>query len=216
MIYLISDIHERQEFAGLNEYCKISGDEDLLIVLGDVGLGFKDDYENDKFTKFFLSIDKNIAILDGNHDNFAYLDSFPRENWNGGIVSRLSDKIVHLRRGNVYSIESMSFFVFGGCKSSPKWKEMGLWHDGEEPLEEEISFAHENLKKCSYKVDYILTHKYESSDNLGTVSPVLQKLTSAIEEKVEYKHWYAGHWHKNASLDSKHTFVFDKLITLKK
>ena len=214
MTYLISDLHGNMDFYGLQEYCRIAKDEDLLIVLGDVGLAFEESEENRIFTEKFLSIDKNIAIVDGNHDNFAYLNSFPREKWNGGIVSRLTEKIVHLRRGNVYGIGGSSFFVFGGCKSSPKWKECGLWHEGEEPSEEELAYAYDSLKKCGYSVDYILTHKYEQTPPRGTVSKHLQELTVFLEKNVRYRHWYAGHWHADECIDEKHTCVYDKLVPI--
>ena len=215
MIYLISDLHGSMDSCGLKEYCRIANNEDLLLVLGDIGLSFEESEENRTFTEKFLAIDKNIAIVDGNHDNFAYLNSFPREKWNGGIVSRLTKNIVHLRRGNIYKVDGKSFFVFGGCKSSPKWKESGLWYEGEEPCREELAYAYDNLRQCGYAVDYILTHKYEQMSPQDTVSKDLLNLTSFIEENVRYRHWYAGHWHTNQCVDEKHTFVYDELIDIK-
>ena len=32
-----------------------------------------------------------------------------------------------------------------------------------------------------------------------------------IEEKVEYKHWYAGHAHIDKQLDEKHSLVYENL-----
>ena len=126
MIYLISDIHGDKDFKGLKEYAANAGEEDLLIILGDVGLAFEQTEENRTFTQFFMGLQRPIAIVDGNHENFAFLNSFPQEEWNGGRVHRLSSHIVHLMRGNIYNLEEKSFFVFGGCKSSAKWAQMGL------------------------------------------------------------------------------------------
>ena len=50
MIYLISDIHGKLDFKGLNEYIEKAGDTDLLIVLGDVSLNFGNKEENKIFT----------------------------------------------------------------------------------------------------------------------------------------------------------------------
>ena len=121
MIYLISDIHGDKDFKGLKEYAANAGEEDLLIILGDVGLEFEKTERNREFTQFFLGLQKPIAIVDGNHENFAFLNSFPEEEWNGGRIHRLSPYIVHLMRGNIYCLEGKTFFVFGGCKSSAKW-----------------------------------------------------------------------------------------------
>lgn len=159
-----------------------------------------------------LSAEKNIAFLDGNHENFPFLRSFPEEHWHGGKVHRLTSHVVHLMRGNIYTLEGKTFFVFGGCKSSAKWKTMGLWYPGEEPAPEEIALSRENLARHRYKVDYILTHKYEQG--IGTVCPVLWELTKEWESTVQYSHWYYGHWHKNLQVDTKHSIVFDELTAV--
>lgn len=210
MIYFIADIHGDISFAGLNEYIQKATDDDLLIVLGDVGLNFEKTDENKRFTEQFLSVDKKIALIDGNHENFEYLNSFPEEDLYGGKVRRLTENIVLLKRGNIYNIENKTFFVFGGCKSSPKWKEKGLWYPGEEPSEDEIKLALKNFEKYNYTVDYILTHKYEETLGRGTVSADLQRLTEFIEANVRYDKWFSGHWHTEGKVDEKHFLVYDR------
>ena len=146
MIYLISDPHGGENTQGIERYLEICTDSDLLIILGDLGLNFEDTEKNRHFNKWFLSLNKPIAVIDGNHENHAYLNSFQSDKWCGGDVHRLSDTIVHLKRGNIYNISGQTFFVMGGCKSSAKWKEMGLWYDGEEPTVEELELAYDNLQ----------------------------------------------------------------------
>ena len=50
---------------------------DLLIVLGD--LGFTDTEENRAFDEYFLSLPYPVAVVDGNHENFDRLYSYPEE-----------------------------------------------------------------------------------------------------------------------------------------
>ena len=57
----------------------------MLIILGDVGLNFEKTKENKEFTEYFLSARKNIAFIDGNHENFEYLNSLPEEELNAPI-----------------------------------------------------------------------------------------------------------------------------------
>ena len=213
MIYFISDIHEDINFYGLQEYLKIATDDDLLIILGDVGLNFTDTEQNKTFTQKFLSINKNLAFIDGNHENFEYLNSYPMQSWNGGKVNRLTDKIVRLMRGNVYTIEGFKFFTFGGCKSSEKWKEQGLWHFGEEPTIKECDFAKENLKKHGNKVDFVLTHKYEV-EGMGTKSQLLFDLCRYIDQNVLFKKWISGHWHRVFNQDENHLYIYDSLLPI--
>jgi predicted phosphodiesterase len=213
MIYFISDVHEVINFIGLKRYLEIATENDLLIILGDVGLNFQDTKQNRLFTEQFLSIDKNIAFIEGNHENFAYLDNFPTEKWYGGTVNRLTDKIVRLIRGNIYKIDGYKFFTFGGCKSSKKWKEQGLWHFGEEPTLEQIDFAKNTLIQHANTVDFVLTHKYEIIGQ-GENSTLLVDLCKFIDQNVSYKKWLSGHWHREYSLDDKHIYLHENLRSI--
>ena len=101
MIYLLSDQHGGENIGELTKYLDTAGDDDLLIILGDVGVRFRDTEENRAFDELFLSSKKKIAFLDGNHENFDYIYSFPEEDWCGGRVHRLTENIVHLERGYI-------------------------------------------------------------------------------------------------------------------
>lgn len=212
MIYLLSDIHGDTEFKGLKDYLKIARKDDWLLILGDTGLMYAEKEDYREFTEFFLSIDKNIAFIDGNHENFDYLYSFPEEDWNGGRIHRLTQNIIHLKRGYIFEIQGKSFFTLGGCKSSAKWKEMGLWYPQEDPTEEEIKLALNNLKLYKNKVDFILTHRYDKPQ--ADPKPyTLAGITKYIDQNVDFKHWYAGHWHCT-QLNERHSTVYDQLIKL--
>lgn len=210
MIYLISDLHGGEKMNGIRRALELCNPEDLLMILGDVGLKFQDTEENRKFTEWFLSLKQPIAIVEGNHENHPYLNSFPKEEWCGGVVRRISESMVLLQRGNIYTIQGKTFFAMGGCKSSPKWKEAGLWFDGEEPTQEELSLAYRNLEKYNHRVDYILTHKYLNYAEQEPAPMTLEGLTKYIDQKVIFTHWYSGHWHKTKQIDPLHTVVCEE------
>ena len=214
MIYLLSDIHagETSAIDGLRRYFEIAGNDDILIILGDVGARFEDTDQNREFDELFLSSTKKIAFLDGNHENFAYINSFPEEDWSGGRVHRLTDNIVHLERGYVYEIEGKRFFTFGGCASSKIWREKGPWYPEESASKAELLRAYSTLSSVKEGIDYVLTHKYET-EGIGEDEELL-RLTEYIEKNVPYKHWYAGHWHEARERDEKHSFIFDALVSL--
>ena len=214
MIYLISDIHGDVNFKGLQDYLRIATEKDLLIVLGDICVNFENTQENAEFSKFFMSIKKNVAFIDGNHENFTYLNSFPIETWNGGVARRLTDNIVYLQRGNIYEIDGKTFFTFGGCKSSSVWVEKGLMYPEEAATVEQCEFAKDNLKKNNYSVDYILTHKREHPKSSIPHDENLYSLCEFIETNVDYKKWYFGHSHKKSVVDDKHEFIYDELTSL--
>ena len=80
------------------------------------------------------------------------------------------------------------------------------------PDEAEYKNALKNLKAYEFKVDYILTHtapndtvEYMSHMGRGIKSAVVEELPLNgflrwIEDSVEYKKWYFGHFHIDAEL----------------
>lgn len=94
MIWFLADLHGGRTADGLKKYQQLCQREDLLIILGDVELNFDSSEDNRRFSEYFTSLECNIAFVDGNHDNFDYLESLPVEDWNGGKVHRVTDRIV--------------------------------------------------------------------------------------------------------------------------
>ncbi len=211
MIYFASDMHAENRNA-LAEYEKIAKKGDLLIILGDLGIRFENTDENREFTEYFFSLKGDIALVEGNHENHPYINSHPVESWHGGLVHRLSDNVVHLIRGNVFEIEGETFLAMGGCKSSPIWKERGLYFEGEDPSEAEIKLAYENLERT--RVDYVLTHKYEWVDCSGAPRYSLEGLIHYLKCNADYKGWISGHWHGELHPCDKCITVYDRLVPL--
>ncbi len=216
MIYFLSDFHGGEATEGLRDYLTFCRPDDWLIVLGDVGLQFENTAANRAFTDWFLALTCRIAIVDGNHENNAFLASFPEEDWCGGKIHRLSPSIVHLQRGYIFDIEGKRFFVMGGCKSSAKWKEQGLWYAGECPDEAELRRGYASLQACGNAVDYVLTHAYWREEEMPTAlqPPTVEELITYIDEAVSFTHWYSGHRHWEGQLDEKHTVVYKTPVAL--
>lgn len=217
MIWLTSDLHGGQYMAGLEKYKSVCTANDWLLILGDTELYFRDTEANKRFSSYFESLKCNIAFLDGNHENFDYLHSLPEENWNGGRIHRVSENIVHLMRGSIFELEGKSFLTMGGCVSSQRWKDMGLWWPQEKPSADEINLAYKNLAGYGNRVDYVLTHKYRKEGVMPNPNAnpfTLDGFINYVEANITYQHWYSGHWHKTNFIDPKHTVVFDELISI--
>ena len=52
--------------------------------------------------------------MDGNHENFELLDDYPVSRWHGGKVHFIKESVIHLMRGQIYTIDGKTFFTFGG------------------------------------------------------------------------------------------------------
>ena len=228
MIHITGDTHGQHDFVKIRIFAyehKIAKKDDYLIITGDFG-AIWDEKTLKQDLKSYENLPFTVLFIDGNHENFALLNSFPVETWNGGKIHRISNNIIHLMRGQVYEIEGKTFFTFGGATSIDKIyrTENISWWKEELPSYSDMQEADENLKKVNYKVDYIITH---SCDERALYYPPLLNRTfqtdkypensmlSYFEENVEYKHWYFGHYHLDGNLTDKKTVLYNEIIEIK-
>ena len=101
------------------------------------------------------------------------------------------------------------------------------WWQQELPTESEMQEGLENLKREQYKVDYVITHcastriQHELEWNYGGGSigklyeeDCLTDYFEQLEDMLEYKKWYCGHYHVNRIMDQKHIVLFEEVIPL--
>ena len=101
------------------------------------------------------------------------------------------------------------------------------WWQQELPTESEMQEGLENLKRKKYKVDYVITHcastriqhELEWCYGGGSIGKLYEEdcLTDyfeQLEDMLEYKKWYCGHYHVNRIMDQKHIVLFEEIIPL--
>lgn len=96
------------------------------------------------------------------------------------------------------------------------------WWSQELPSKEEMDEGLCNLEKVHYKVDYVITHCCSSNlqqmlgNSKGMIfeADFLTDYLQNIEDKLEYKHWYFGHYHDDLSIDDKHTLLYYGIVEL--
>lgn len=224
MIYITGDTHGPIDIHKLNKrYFDDTNltKDDYLIICGDFGLVW-DKSPEEKFWLDWLN-KKNYTTLfiDGNHENFSILNSYPVETWNGGKVHRISDSVLHLMRGQVFTIDNRTFFTMGGAASVDKnWRTPGIsWWPEEMPSDEEYIEANLNLYNYENEVDYIITHTAPTSI-VSQLIPEIKppdRFTDFLEDikkSVKYKHWYFGHFHDDRDIDEKYTLLYHNIIPL--
>lgn len=197
---------------------------DYVIICGDFGLVWdKSDrqaYYQEELNK------KNFTTLwiDGNHENFDLINEYPVEEWNGGKVHKISHSIIHLMRGQVFTIEGKTFFTLGGAASIDKENRLPYisWWPEEVPSGAEMREAMANLETHNWKVDYILTHEcsrdiaeklYVHQVDLVT-DRGLKEFFDLIEDICTYDRWFFGHHHIDKIIDEKHTALYQEIIKL--
>lgn len=97
------------------------------------------------------------------------------------------------------------------------------WWPQELPAQEEMEEGLRNLRKVDYKVDYVITHCCSGSmQRILDSGPyrlfaedVLTDYLQEIEDKVEFKDWYFGHYHLDIRMDDRHMLLYESIIPLK-
>ena len=165
-------------------------------------------------------ITKNQGRIAFTGNCFTLLNKFPIQKWNGGKVHFINDSIIHLMRGQVFTIDGLKFFTMGGATSIDKHrrKEGVSWWKEEMPSRKEFDEAMDNLDRNNWKVDYVISHttsmRIMQERSYIKENNVLNKFFDMLEKELEYKHWYFGHFHNSVGIDDKHTMIYNEIIKL--
>ena len=121
MIYLTGDIHGNIDLKKLNmrnfPKQKELTRNDVLIILGDFGLNNKSIKKEKHYLDWLNSRNYTTLFVDGNHEEFPVLNSYPVVEAFGAKCHQLCDNVYHLMRGEIYHIDGKTFFVMGGAES---------------------------------------------------------------------------------------------------
>lgn len=224
MIYVTGDMHGEQERFSDPRLRKLKRG-DYLIVCGDFGFLWEGSAAERAFIRKLSKKKFTTLFIDGAHENFSVLDSYEVSKWNGGKVHLISDKVIHLMRGQIYEIDDQTIFTMGGGVSSDidLRFENEMWSEREVPSREELVEGVDNLEKYDANVDLVITHeppaKLKEFMTLKDKSEVgITGLNTYLEEMsgvVTFSHWYFGSLHIDKYIDKTHSCVFRNIVEAK-
>lgn len=193
MVYITGDTHGDYDIFKLRESKNLFKEGDTLIICGDFGaIWYPEDSEKryimeEKMTLgFYKSLPCDVCFIDGNHENYDRLYSFPVVDYKGGKAHKIADNVFHLMRGEIFTIENQTFLAMGGAashdiqdgvleKDDPRiieWMKDRFkmfrinhlsWWKEEVPSMEEREHCYENIEKHNFQVDVVLTHEAPAS-----------------------------------------------------
>lgn len=201
--------------------------DSLMIVLGDAGLNYYCD-ERDNRKKEFLKKNSGLIYfcIHGNHEQRPYLiPSYKTKEFCGGTVyyEPKYPNILFAKDGEVYDLNGTKCFVIGGAYSIDKAYRLkhggdAKWYSSEQPDDEIKSCVETKIAELGNKVDVVLTHtcplKYEPTEvflpwvDQSGVDKSTEEWLDRIEESLDYKKWYCGHYHTVKKID-KLQFMFE-------
>ena len=201
MIYVTGDMHgavsrfEEKQFAKLR-----SGD--ILIICGDFGFIWNGDGQEEKILQFMGRQKYKILFVDGCHENFDKLYSYPEDEWCGGRIHVINDNVFHLCRGQVFQIEEHSVFTMGG----------GFSPDADIRTSRGMRWWEEEMPTM-YEMEQAANTLYRHSNDLNNFNS-LTAFFDDLCDRVKYKHWFFGSMHKDRHISSKHTAVYLEVLPL--
>ena len=178
-----------------------------------------------------------VLFVDGNHDAHPTLRAIPRSELCGGEVGIVREEdgrhrgVYHLRRGEVYDIPdgegpSVRVFAMGGANSVDRERRTaGVdWWPEEVPSMLEIMHAEGRLRSAGWEVDYVVTHEASRAarrrarrEGLLPTPPHEDRLMAwfdRVEDRLSFRRWYMGHYHRDLDLDERHTILYHRLVRI--
>jgi hypothetical protein len=221
-VHVAGDVHcpiDIQKLNTLNwpEQKQLTKD-DLLIVLGDMGLVWAQDWDKEElyWAKWFTAKKCTVCYLDGNHENHPRLLALPVVDFHGGkagvVYSDKNGTIYHLKRGEIYDFGGNKVLVVGGATSWDKsYRAIGIsWWPEEELSKEDEENIIKNLELVDYKVDHILTHECPTNIAEQLMHCELRErgktvaMMDFIQRHVSRKSWHFGHHHTSRGFDGNY------------
>lgn len=222
MVYITGDIHGDPE--RIVQFCLSMKPRrsDTIIILGDVAANYTGGARDEWVKQTLEKLKLNILCIHGNHEmRPSTIASYKLKEWKGGLVwyEEAYPHLLFAKDGEIYTIDGKSYIAIGGAYSVDKLyrieRNYGWWAD-EQPSDEIKAYVESQIEKFK-AVDCVLSHtcpfKYEPREaflnfiDQSTVDDSTERWLDEIEEKLEYKLWFCGHWHIDKRIDKMH-FVF--------
>lgn len=211
MIYITGDTHGHFDKIGRFCHRMETTVNDVMIILGDAGINFHG-RPVDAFNKAYLAaLPVTIFAIHGNHEKRPEkLPYYHLTEWRGGqvYVEDAYPNILFAKDGEVFDLEGVKAIVMGGAYSVDKAYRLrhglGWWPD-EQPSDEIKRAVEKRLDEENWKIDVVLSHtvplKYEPVEvflpavDQSTVDKSTEQWLDGIEDRLDYKKWYCGHFH---------------------
>ena len=224
MFYITGDTHG--DFSRYHDFAERAQptENDTMVVLGDAGLNYYKGEKDATRKAFVSSFPFTTFCIHGNHEmRPTDVPGYRTREYCGGTVWYEEEypNILFAKDGEIYDFDGYSCIAIGGAYSVDKFYRLArgwAWFPNEQPSEEIKAYVEAQLARRDYKIDIVLSHtcpvQYEPIEvflsviDQRTVDKSTEEWLGKIEEKLDYKRWYCGHYHTAKKID-KMQFMFE-------
>jgi len=225
MYYITGDTHG--DFRMLLRYCKMLtlSKDDTIIILGDAGINYFGN-ERDKDPRELLSrMPATVFCIHGNHERRPQtMDIYRESTWQGGTVYVEDElpNVLFAKDGEVFDLDGLKTIAIGGAYSVDKWYRLAKgwsWFEDEQPDDATKVYVEAQLERHDWRIDIVLSHtcpfKYLPTEvfipevDQSTVDQSTEKWLDSIEDRLDYKRWYCGHYHTSKCIDKLQFMYLD-------
>ena len=179
---------------------------DKLIICGDFGFIWDDSPEEKRALQKLAKKPFDILFVEGAHENFELLKSYPEVDLFRGRGYRISKNIYCLKRGYVFNIDSKLVFAMGGGADIQPLDDDYI-DSPSMPTDEEYKTAVNNLMKYERDVDIIITHEAPASlkrviDRNAVVND-LNIFLDTVLHNTGFDLWFFGSLHTDRQVSKE-------------
>ena len=225
MVYITGDTHGN--FNRIKNFCVKNNTtkNDVLIILGDAGINYNLD-SSDTYLKYQLSkLPITLFCIHGNHEERPEnINTYKTDTFLDGEVY-VESKFPHIffaKDGQVYNINNHKCLVLGGAYSVDKDYRIACgakWFASEQIPDDKKREIEHYLEQHDWNVDYVLshtcpynvrpTHLFLAGVDQSTVDNSMEVWLQKIADRLEFKHWYFGHYHADEDNEKYSMFYTD-------
>ena len=197
-----------------------------MIILGDAGLNYYGSRLDALRKSEAAVLPMTFFCIHGNHEmRPEHIASYKTKRFHGGTVWYEPDfpNLLFAMDGDVYRLGGQDCIVIGGAYSVDKLYRLQngwQWFDDEQPSEAIKARVESTLAQRDYKIDTVLSHtcpiQYEPTEvflpsiDQSTVDKSTEQWLGSIEQRLDCKAWYCGHYHTTKKID-KLRFMFEDI-----
>lgn len=230
MYYITGDTHG--DFTRIERFCERFHPtrDDVMIILGDAGFNYYGGKRDQRVKQRMAEMPITIFSIHGNHEmRPGKIPSYHLQQWHGGMVfvEDAYPNLLFAVDGEVFDMGGLQTIAIGGAYSVDKYYRLmngRNWWPDEQPTPEMKKGIEQCLDYQHWKVDVVLSHtvplKYEPVEvflpqiDQSQVDKSTETWLDGIEDRLTYRHWYAGHYHTEKEID-RLTLLFESIREFK-